>query len=257
MHNYGKSIAALVLGVAMLPFAQAQDESLDNLARELIRLRNQVESLYSELQRKRENFRTELRSLASQKAELEANKRREELSIQQLEKTLAEKRERARRAGAASEELQPVVMDSIGRLKSGIMTAMPFKRQERINALEELESQLRSGAVTAQRAVNRLWGFYEDELRLTRENGIHSQVIAVEGKEMLVDVARLGTVLMYFRTKDDRYGMAVPGNDEWSFRYAKEGDNARLIRHLFESLQKQIRTGYFALPNPGIPGEVR
>lgn len=254
---FGRILLAGVLTLSAVSLALAQDRSLDNLADQLIRLRSEVESLHSELETKRENNRTELRSLASQKADLEAKRRREDLNVKQLEDDLAEKRQKAEQAGATGEALAPAVLASVDELESSIASRLPFKRGERTDALEKLKSQLNAGAITAQRAVNRLWGFYEDELRLTQENGIHSQVIDVKGNEMLVDVAKLGTVLMYFRTKDQRYGMAVPdASGNWQFRFADDGGQRQQIRTLFDSLTKQIRTGYFALPNPGLPGEV-
>lgn len=245
--------AALLAAVLMPPFpAGAQDQSLDNLAQELIRLRTDVEALHSELERKRENYRTELRSLATQKAELEATKRREELSIRQLEEDLADTRKAARAAGVAGEALEPVLMNAISALEERIHSGLPFKPQERLASLEEIERQMKSGAMTPQRAVSRLWGFYEDELRLTRENGIYSQVINLGGDEILVDVARLGMALMYFRTRDGIYGLAVETGSGWEFARVSDSEGARRIATLFDSLAKQIRTGYFTLPNPGL-----
>lgn len=255
MHSGKQVVLATVLAVSLVPaIALSQDQSLDNLAQELIRLRNDVEALHSELESKREQYRTELRSLAAQKAELEASKRREELSVQQLEETLAETRESAQQAGVAGEALQPVLIESISALQRHIDAGMPFKPGERTAALEELRTQLESGAIAPQRAVNRLWGFYEDELRLTSENGIYSQVVDLNGKDVLVDVARLGMVLMYFRTKDERFGMAVETPQGWRFERVGDSEDARRIEDLFDSLTKQIRTGFFTLPNPGIGG---
>lgn len=245
--------AALLAAALLLPFAAgAQDQSLDNLAQELIRLRTDVEALHSELERKRENYRTELRSLATQKAELEASKRREELNIEQLEENLAEKRKAAKAAGVAGETLEPVLMAAIDSLRDRIRTGMPFKPKERLASLEEIETQVKSGSITPQRAVNRLWGFFEDELRLTRENGIYSQVINLGGDEILVDVARLGMALMYFRTKNEGYGLAVETGSGWKFERVSDAEDARRIETLFDSLAKQIRTGFFTLPNPGL-----
>lgn len=242
----------LAAALAMPIPSAAQEQSLDNLAQELIRLRNDVEALHSELENKRERYRTELRSLAGQKAELGASKRREELSIQQLEETLAEKREAAREAGIAGDTLEPVLLEAIEQLEVRIRNGMPFKPKERLASLDEIRSQLESGSINPQTGANRLWSFYEDELRLTRENGIYSQVVELGGDELLVDIARLGMALMYFRTRDEEYGMAVNGPQGWRFERVSNAKDARRIEKLFDSLGKQIRTGFFTLPNPGI-----
>lgn len=242
----------LAAALAMPMPSAAQEQSLDNLAQELIRLRNDVEALHSELENKREKYRTELRSLASQKAELNSSKRREELTIQQLEETLAEKRKAASEAGIAGDTLEPVLLEAIEKVEERIRNGMPFKPEERLASLEDIRLQLESGSINPQTGVNRLWGFYEDELRLTGENGIYSQVIKLEDSELLVDIARLGMALMYFQTKSDEYGMAVNGPEGWRFERVSDAEDARRIEKLFDSLDKQIRTGFFTLPNPGI-----
>lgn len=154
--------------------AYGQDK-LENLARQLIQLRSQVESLHAELERKREGFRVEQRSLATQKAELEASLRRKELAVRQLEKTLAKQRQAAKAAGAASETLRPVVVRAIQDLAHQIATGLPFKQEQRLMALVDLKRSLQSGAIISQQAVNRLWGFYQDEYRLTGGTGIHTK----------------------------------------------------------------------------------
>lgn len=237
--------------------AQVGDDSrggadLDVLAGELVRLRGEVESLNAELNQLSEQHRAEMNALAAQKGDLEATRRREDLRIQQLESELADNRERAEQAGVSSEALVPVALEAVESLRSHIQASLPFKQDERLQALEELESQLGAGAVAPPRAINRLWGFYEDELRLTRENGLYSQVIPLSGQRVLADVAKLGTVAMYFETAEGDIGHAVSGNDGWRFETIDGGASRKQIKTLFDSLKKQIRTGYFTLPNASI-----
>lgn len=247
----------LLIGLLLLPLvlaAQSADEgnNLEALAEELVRIRGEVESLNAELNRKQENHRNEMSSLAAQKGELEATLRREQLRVDQLEEELELNRQRTAQAGIAGESLIPVAQEAIASLQAHIDSSLPFKPQERMAALEEIRTQLETGALAPPRAVNRLWGFYEDELRLTRESGLHSQVITLDGEQVLADVARLGTVAMYFKTRDGEYGQAERRGDNW--RFARLDDRAAIQRidTLFESLRKQIRAGYFELPNGAI-----
>ncbi|MEJ2477709.1 MAG: DUF3450 family protein, partial [Desulfobacterales bacterium] len=137
--------------------------------------------------------------------------------------------------------------------------------QERLAELEELETQLDNGVVTAQRAVNRLWAFIEDEFRISRENAIYSQSIALAGENVLVDVAKIGSVMMYFRTRDLEYGRAVATPQGWRFELFDSAREQELVARLFDSLRKQIRQGYFELPEalppkgeaPSRPGSCR
>jgi len=247
----------LLIGLLLCPMilaAQpaAEGDNLEVLAEELVRIRGEVESLNSELNRRQDQHRNEMSSLAAQKGELEATARREQLRVDQLDEDLARNRERAEQAGIAGESLVPVAQQAIMSLRQHIDTSLPFKPQERLTALAEIETQLETGSLAPPRAINRLWGFYEDELRLTRENGLYSQVIRLDGQQVLADVARLGTVAMYFKTRDGHYGQAERSRDAW--RFARLDDRAAIQRidALFESLRKQIRTGYFELPNGAI-----
>jgi len=251
MLRYTAGVILLGLGLTLTPQLPAQD-SLDNLAEELVRLRGEVETLNSQLNSLTEQHRAEMNALAAQKGDLEATARREDLRIRQLEQDLADNRERANEAGLAGEALIPVAQAVIADLASLIQTGLPFKVEERLDALSGLRSQLETGAQAPPRIINRLWSFYEDELRLTRENGLHTQVIPLGGQRVLADVVKLGTVAMYFQTRDGRSGQVVRQGDRWRFETLEAASDIDQIATLFDSMQKQIRSGYFELPNGSI-----
>jgi len=96
-----------------------------------------------------------------------------------------------------------------------------------------------------------MWAFIEDEIRLSKENGIYQQTIDLNGEQVLADIAKLGTVLMYFQTGDKRVGMASRAADgNWHYIETTQNKEIEQIALLFDSLKKQIRQGYFELPNP-------
>lgn len=244
---------AAFLALSFVP-AGAQ-EDLDALAEELVELRGEVESLNAELNRIQEQHRAEMNSLAAQKGDLEATRRREELRIRQLEQDLADNRERAREAGVAGEALVPVAEDVVAEMSAMIGRNFPFKRDERQQALGEIGAQLESGALEPPRVINRLWRFYEDELRLTRDNGLYSQIVPLGRDRVLADVAKIGAVAMYFTTRDGRSGYVTDNGGDWTFVLAESSKDRDRIAELFDSLKKQIRTGYFELPNGTIQME--
>lgn len=250
-------VCALLLAAVLGPQAWAQsssadDQALNNLAQELVVLRSDIESINAELTDLTDQHRATMNSLAAQKGELEASKRREDLRVQELEQDLATNRERAQAAGLATEALIPVAQSAIDTLKEHIATGFPFKQGERMAAIETIEDQLQTQALSPARVVNRLWGFYEDELRLARENGLYSQTIELEGSAVLADVAKIGVVAMYFTTRDGRMGYATHTTDGWRFVEAQGGGERQQIATLFDALEKQIRVGLFELPNGSI-----
>jgi hypothetical protein len=223
-------------------------DSLETLATRLIKMRGQVDELQSDLNIKREEHRNRMAYLAAQQSDLEATRNREELRVRQLEKEMEDLRARAAEAGSSSETLLPMVSSYILQLRQHVEKGFPFKRGDRVAALDEIDLQLNSGAISAQRAVNRLWVFIEDEIRLSRENAIYTQSIPLNGENVLVDVIKLGNAMMYFKTRDLKYGRAVETPSGWSFELLDSAKDQEQVAHLFDSLRKQIRQGYFQLP---------
>src|SRR5690606_29294078 len=89
---------------------------------------------------------------------------------------------------------------------------------------------------------------YEDEFRLTRENGLFSQTISLGRERVLADVVRLGSMALYFRTQDGRVGLAQRAADGWRFVVEDDAADRARIDALFDALRKQIRQGWFELP---------
>lgn len=243
-------VCAVLTGTTLLmsPMATGQEAS-ESLANRLVQMRGQVDELQTELALSRDEHKNRMAFLTAQLTELEASRDREALRLQQLETELEKMRVDVAAAGDSSTVLEPVLMDQLSRLREEVSRGFPFKRGERLAELEEIETQLSGGVMTAQRAFNRLWAFVEDEIRISRENAIYSQSIALDGENVLVDIAKLGNAMMYFRTRDLKYGRAVESADGWRFELLTDPADQERTARLFDSLRKQIRQGYFELPN--------
>ena len=180
--------------------------------------------------------------------DLKAHIDRKQLQIKQAQAEVVELQEKIKTMGLDSEQMMPEVMTMAAAIKQGIETGIPFKYQERASVIDDITRDLEGRKITSQHAINRLWAFLEDEMRLARENAIYSQTIELEGEQVLVDVAKLGTVLMYFKTRDDRYGHAVQQQGQWQFKLFEQEAEQQAVAQLFDALKKQIRQGYFELP---------
>lgn len=240
----------ILLAVLMLAANPAlSQDATEELAKRLIEMRGQVDELQSELNLRREEHKNRMSYLTAQLAEMEASRDREALRIRQLEDDLDQLRQEVSDAGVTSESLAPIILRHLDALRLQVRSGFPFKVGERVSELDDIESQLTSGVMTAHRAFNRLWAFIEDEFRLTRENAIYSQSIRLGNESVLVDVAKLGNAMMYFRTRDLQYGRAVDTGAGWRFELLESPGEQELVARLFDSLRKQIRQGYFRLPN--------
>jgi len=237
------SLIMVLLGATQL--SSAQDKAL---VENLIKLRGQVEDLQAELQILKAEHTQSMGYLNTRKTELSANVDRKNLQIKQAQAEVLALQEKIKSMGLGSEQMIPDVLVMADQIRGGIETGIPFKVLERGSVIDDIVRDLEGRKITAQHAINRLWAFLEDEMRLTRENAIYSQTIRLNGEDVLVDVAKLGTVLMYFKTRDDRYGHALFEQGRWRFTLFDDEADALATAQLLESLKKQIRQGHFTLP---------
>jgi hypothetical protein len=239
--------AGLLWLAAPPPPAVAEDPTAE-LAERLIAMRGEVEALNRELELLREESRTTLAGLAAQRAELEASLGRQELALREQRERLEKARAAGAQSGVGAEALLPVLIEALERLAEFVRQALPFRSEDRLQAIADLRQQLEAGLIPPPRAANRLWALVEDELRIARENGIYSQTIPLGGEKVLADVAKLGSVMLFFRTADRRVGRAVPSAEGWRFELLEDAADRERVLALFDALRKQIRQGYFQLP---------
>jgi predicted RNase H-like nuclease (RuvC/YqgF family) len=234
-------LTSMVLGASL------SASSIDNLAEELVKLRAEVERLHEKVDLEKESFSMKFKSLQMQKAELEANIRREETRIQKLTLNLDKAKEKNIQKVEDSKNLQPLALATIDNLKRTLQKTLPFKLVEREVAIDEIKTLILSNSIAPESALNKIWSFIEDEISLTKTNTLHKQTIEIDGEEKLVDVAKIGMVMLFFKTTEDKTGYLKP--DRSGFSYAKDEEEEKLILELFDSIKKGIRTGYFKIPN--------
>lgn len=241
--------AARILLLAGLACATAQAQTeADTLAQGLIRLRGEVEQLNAELNLLREEQRTTLAGLNAQKAELSNSAERQSLAAREAREKLAAREAEIAESSVDGDSLKPLLLAAIDALQAHIRSGLPFRVEERLAELDQFRIELQNGSVPPQRGVNRLWAFYEDEFRLSRDNSLQSQTIALGNERVLADVAKLGSMLLYFRTRDGRVGQAVRNGEQWTFAATENPASVQQITALFDALGKQIRQGWFELP---------
>ena len=239
------------LGVLLLCASMAMGSSVENLAKALAKIRGEVETLQTQLDTEKEKHGSRMAALNSQLADLSVEERRQKLSIEKLQHSIEKMTESSKKAEQSGETLKPVLLAVLADYKRHIQTGFPFKMEDRLKAINDLENNIVNQQVDPNKAVNQAWSLIEDEIRLSKENGIYQQTIALDRENVLVDIAKLGTVFLFFQTRDNRSGIARRSAEgTWKFETVDNTSDAERIRNLFDSLKKQIRQGYFELPNP-------
>ena len=238
------------IGLAMgVTVSHAASNEISKLAQNLTVLRGEVESLSDQLEQQKNETRAKLRSLTTQEMDLDMQVQKESLRLEQLELAREKHLAEVRSGDKARGQLRPVILDGIERARASVKRGLPFKKAERLGELERLEEQIDKELLTPEKGGIRLWQFLEDEVRLTRESGLYRQTITLGGEEILSDVARVGMVALYFKTSDGRVGHVKREGDGWSY-VELHGERERAqIESLFDAFQKNIRVGFFTVPN--------
>lgn len=250
-HFLKKIISFSGLMLLLLTASMARGSSVENLAKALAKIRGEVETLQTQLDTEKEKHGSRMTALNSQLADLSVEERRQKLSIEKLQHSIEKMSTNTKQAEQSGESLRPVLIEIMTDYKRHIQTGFPFKMDDRIKAINDLENNIANKLVDPNKAVNQAWSLIEDEIRLSKENGIYQQTIPLDGEKTLVDIAKLGTVFLFFQTRDNRVGMAKRDTDNgWKFETVDDTSDVERITGLFDSLKKQIRQGYFELPNP-------
>jgi len=238
------SIAVVTLLTSTTVFASTQ-----NMAESLMKLRADVEQLDASITDEKDTYKASMKSLLRQKNDLESVVAREDLKIKQIERELMNVRKEIKEAGKNTEGLKPVLLNALIAMENNIKASIPFKTKERLADIEKIKSQLESDLVTPQKALALTWNAYADAIRMSKENGIFKQTVKIDNQDRLAEVARIGTVGMFFKLPDNTVGYASKDITGWYFKKAIAKTQQEQILALFDSFKKQIRTGYFTLPS--------
>lgn len=235
----------------MMTISVVKAGNIENLAVELAKIRGSVEELQSQLDQQKEAHQNQMRVLTSQMTDLSVEQRRQNVSIEKMQQSLVKFEESNAKADDSGKNLKPVLLQVLSDYADAVKKGFPFKTEERLSVINELHSKIDKDLLEPKKAANQVWAALEDEIRISKGNGIYQQTIELQGERVLADVAKLGTILLYFQTRDGAMGMAKKLPQEgWKFVTVDSRSDKEKISLLFESLKKQIRQGYFELPNP-------
>lgn len=232
-----------------------QEVEFENLGKELVKKRARVDTLSTDVDLQKTEAQNQVRAHGLKKAELERNIKALELELAEIDGRVKKQEEEIAKKEEPRAKLKPLVLRQIALARGSVAATLPFRTADRLKDLDRLKDQVENGQIKPDEGLTRLWSAIEDELRLARENGLYRNPVQVDGQEVLADVARIGMVLLYFKTADNRTGMAVPGAEgTWTFTYVTDKAAQKQILYLFEGFQKRIKHGYFELPNPYAAG---
>ena len=239
----------LLAVLASQALAEKELRSLENLSEELVKIRQDISQLHDQISFEKSRYNDQVRAFANQKSDLEVKNSRAELNIKELERELDKLREENQQKRAAFDEVSPVLETAIASLRESVEQSLPFKLQDRLDALHDIEHRLKTSLISPNKAANQLWAFVEDELILGRSSGLYNESIEINGESTLVKVLRVGKLAMFYKTPDNQYGLLRKVNNDWQQFALDSKEATNHLDHLFDSFSKNIRNGLFTVPN--------
>ena len=238
-------LLAAVSSTFLSPMLVAQDEMVNSI----MQLRAQVEALYTQIDDNKDAYKSQMKSYALQISDNEAQINRQETSLKLTQQNIDKTQKKLDEMGSATVDLTPIVTEALDALEKEIKAGIPFKVEERNAALHQIKADLKNGNISQEKALALTWASYDDALRLTKEIGQFKQEIKLDEKATMAKIAKVGSMMMFFATPDDRVGYVKQDGKKYSYVVTTDKAERDQIIDLFDALQKQIRTGYFTLPN--------
>lgn len=242
------SVLFLIL-VSQQSFADSEIKSLENISQELVTIRQQIETLHNKISFEKEAYKDQMRSYSNQKSDLNVRISRADLNNKDLQRELKKLSDINKEKNKGQTLIAPVLKQAIKGIRASITESLPFKLQQRLQALEDIEHRLDANIISPNKAANQLWAFVEDEFMLGKTSGLYNDTVTIDGQDKLVKVLRIGKVAMFFKTPDERYGMTSKQGDQWQQTMFSDQDKVTQLEQLFDSFSKNIRNGQFATPN--------
>jgi hypothetical protein len=222
---------------------EARPASSTALAAKVAKLRREVDSLATKLRDRRKALRDELTALRAEKSDLARRLRLERVREKTLQ-AIRDKRD-ARIEAVVNKQrdwIAPLKL-AIAQTRAYLNTSLPFMRAARLAALDRVQKRLMSARPDAGRILGQLWRLIEQESAMGGEVQLAQQPVVLDGRRMLVDVARIGMALLYVRALKRVYGWAKKSANGWRFERLKAGPGKDVVVALFAALDKNRALG--------------
>lgn len=249
MNSMGKKALTSVLVLGVVGSTSLHAQSSESIIKSIMKLRGDVESLYTKIDDNKDAYKAQMKSYTLQISDNEAQINRQETALKLTEQNLAKVESELQALGSGSKDIKPTIHKALDALSVEIKAGIPFKIDERIAVLHKIKTDLKGGDITQEKALALTWASYDDALRLTKEIGQFKQEITLNGEAKIAKIAKIGSVMMFFATPNDEVGYVKQKGNTYTYVIAENDEHKAQIVKLFDALQKQIRTGFFTLPN--------
>ena len=141
-----------------------------------------------------------------------------ERQVSSQKKMMSELEESIANATVIERGITPLMISMLDSLEDFIALDMPFKREQRLGAIEDLSVNLDSARFSAAEKFRQILEVYDIESDYSRSLETYRAMIDINanGTEVEVDVLRIGRVALAYQTKDkSQTGAWNKGTGSW------------------------------------------
>ncbi len=248
MKKYTLLLLILCLSFLTVSAESETEQEMEKLITTLLKTRQEVELANTMLVSKKEEIDQKLKNQGMTIADLENQIKREQKIIAQNEENKQAILKTLNLSQENQKQYAPFIAELIGGLRSYIKNSLPYARDKRLEALQELEKKYQNSRYTDVQMLGQLWQFIEDETRLTKENSLQQQIVNKDNELQQLELAKIGMWQMYYKTANGDLGIVKTQAGIDQFIPLKNAKEQTLVLNFMDSMRKNIRTGQFHLP---------
>lgn len=220
---------ALQAGAAKVEAAQASQKRVDGIA----------DKTYDILQ----DFKTvnkQIEGLKVYNAQLDRQIANQQTTMKDLEQSIEN-------ASVMERQILPLTVKMLDGLKQFVELDLPFKREERLEAIEKVRANLDSSRYTAAEKFRQVLELYDIESQYSRTIDYYEDMVDFEGEERQVSYFRVGRVALMFQTSDQKVtGVWDAKNSTW----VESNDYRSAVAKGIRIAKKQAAIDILTLPVP-------
>ncbi|MCK9505943.1 MAG: DUF3450 domain-containing protein [Porticoccaceae bacterium] len=221
--------AALKAGADKVAQAQASQKRVDSIA----------DKTYDILQ----DFKTvnkQIEGLRVYNAQLDRQIANQKQTMKDLEESMANATEMER-------QILPLTLKMLDALKQFIELDLPFKKGERIAAIDKVRENLDSDRFSAAEKFRQILELYDIESQYSRTIDQYEGMVDIDGQERQVSFFRVGRIALMFQTSDQKVtGVWDADNNTWQ----EVNDFRSAVAKGIRIAKKQAAIDILTLPIP-------
>ena len=247
-------LSVAVIAAALSAAIPAQANSLREVFRVAEQLNSQAKRSQARVDALTEQTRelvTEYKTVLKEIEGLRVYNRQLEKQIGAQETEMAELSASIDQVTEIERQVTPFMLRMIDGLEQFVSLDMPFLLEERQNRIDELRTTMDRADVVVSEKFNAVMRAYQIENEYGRTMEAYDDKISVDGKELTVDVLKVGRIALVYQTADgEETGVYNKTSKQWE---TLPDSYKASVRNGIRMARKQLTVNMLELPVPG-PG---